>query len=81
MIAGELDMASVGRFMKAAQVVHERDDHEVEVDARELTFCDSVGLRALLGMPGPRPIALRPSDSLLQVLEATRLVEQFKILA
>ena len=47
-LSGELDLASVGRFMDAAHQLCELGAREILVDITEVEFIDSSGLRSIL---------------------------------
>lgn len=79
-IAGELDLASAGELSAALDELDAGNGEEVEIDARGVTFCDSVGLRALLTAAQRRPVALRTSPHLERMLEMTSLRDRFRVI-
>ncbi len=82
LVAGELDMSSAPLLTRAMVDAAEHEKKTVTIDAAGITFCDSTGLRSLLGAPGPRPVVLRsPSDVLTRLLELTGTSERFRIVA
>jgi anti-anti-sigma factor len=77
---GELDAATTASFEAALVEAAGGESAQVTVDASELTFCDSSGLRSLLSAPGHRPLILRsPSERLLRLLKITNTAERFDI--
>ena len=81
-VTGELDMATAPLLTSAMVEAAEHERKTVTIDAAGVTFCDSTGLRSLLGAPGPRPIVLRsPSDVLVRLLDLTGTTERFKIIS
>jgi anti-anti-sigma factor len=79
-VAGALDMASAPQLTSAMVEAAEHERKTVTIDAAGITFCDSTGLRSLLGAPGPRPLVLRsPSDVLGRLLDLTGTGERFRI--
>lgn len=81
-VSGELDMATAPLLTRAMIEAAEHERKTVTIDASGITFCDSTGLRSLLGAPGPRPIVLRsPSEVLHRLLELTGTTERFTIVS
>ncbi len=79
-LIGELDLATVGQFLEAMESATDHGKVAVVVDARGLTFCDSVGLRGLMSAPSRGPLALRPSDALERLLKMTQTEAAFHII-
>lgn len=80
-LSGELDMHSSEQLSSAVAMVLDGLPHEIEVDARGLSFTDSAGLRALLiarDDAEAKNVALRlahVSDHLDRLLDITGLRE------
>jgi anti-sigma B factor antagonist len=77
--AGELDLSTAARL---CHVIASVDARRVTIDLTELTFCDSTGLRALVGavreieIRGGRASVLVAADGMLErLLDMTGLGE------
>ena len=84
--AGELDLATSDLLREAVDVCCERDGVRVViVDARDLTFVDSTGLRALWHAReraqsiGAELILRAPSPSVQHLLRVTKLTGVFSV--
>jgi len=86
-VHGELDLATAGRLCRTVQAVGAvRRGSRVMIDLTELAFCDSTGLRALMGavreieiLGGKAALAVRPGSRLDRVLELTGLHEFLRV--
>lgn len=82
-LVGELDPATAPLLEQAIQDVLDAGATELTVDMAGLTFVDSSGLRALIGLHkqlAPARLRLRqPSPFALQLLSITGLADQFEI--
>jgi anti-anti-sigma factor len=85
-LAGELDGEEVERLHRAvAPLPLPGDDRDLTIEATELTFVDSAGLRALLTFrdrafeAGARVLIDRVSRNVYQVLRIAGLTDVFEI--
>jgi anti-anti-sigma factor len=89
-LTGEIDAATVGRYESAAAAGSDPSAAAAArqvgvVDAAEVTFMNSLGVRFLLHQTeavradGRRPVLRRPTPPVRQVLRLTRLDELFDI--
>src|SRR4051794_35139403 len=82
-VAGELDLSTAGRLCRAIQTaVNGAHRAKVMLDLTELAFCDSTGLRALIGAVrevevagGKAALAVTPGGALDRLLELTGVKE------
>src|SRR3954454_16466320 len=80
---GELDLSTAGRLCRAIQSAASGAHRaKVMIDLTELHFCDSTGLRALIGALrevevgcGRAALAVTPGSALDRLLELTGLKE------
>ncbi|WP_448628653.1 STAS domain-containing protein [Geodermatophilus sp. URMC 64] len=85
-LRGEIDTAVVTAFeADTGAAVRHRERIDV-IDAADVTFLNSVGVRALIQLTEParsaghRPVLRRPSKATLQVLRVARLDELFDVI-
>jgi anti-anti-sigma factor len=85
-LAGELDSEEVTRLHRAvAHLPLPGDVRDLHIDAPELTFLDSAGIRALLtfaeraGDAGARVVIGRVTNNVYRVLEIAGLLDVFGI--
>jgi anti-anti-sigma factor len=85
-LSGELDGEEVDRLHQAvAGLPRDGDDRELRVEAPELTFIDSAGIRALLTFreraerSGVRVVIGQVSHNVSRVLQIAGLAEIFEI--
>jgi anti-sigma B factor antagonist len=78
-VRGELDLASVERFQEAVSYAIDGGRPDLVVDLREVTFCDSSGLAAMLAArQRVGCLMLRGTSPAVQrTLEATGLDQVF----
>src|SRR3954451_6771440 len=85
--AGELDLSTAGRLCRSIQAAASGAHRtRVMIDLTELEFCDSTGLRALIGAVreievsgGKAALAVTPGGALDRLLELTGLSEFMRI--
>ena len=86
-VRGELDLSTAGRLCRTVQAVAgARRRTRVLLDLSEVEFCDSTGLRALIGAVreleiggGKAALAVIPGGSLDRLLQLTGLHEFTRI--
>ncbi|SEK45870.1 STAS domain-containing protein [Streptacidiphilus jiangxiensis] len=84
-VAGELDHDSVGALDSAFDQLTQAEVSRVLLDCRELGFCDSTGLNALLrarlsaGEAGRRFGLVAPGPQLQRLLTVTGAAEVFEV--
>ena len=84
-LSGEIDSAVVEAFEAAPPTALLRGTPVEVVDAAEVTFLNSLGLRLLLQLTEPtraagrRPLLRRPSRATLQLIRMTHLDELFDV--
>jgi anti-sigma B factor antagonist len=85
-ISGEVDMAGVAEIRDAgAKLLVEASDSGVAVDLMDVSFIDSTGLGALIGLrnatmdSGLSFVLLDPSARVTRILELTGLVDSFVV--
>ena len=77
-VHGELDLATAGRLCRTVQAVSAvRRRSRVMIDLTELAFCDSTGLRALMG--AVREIEINGGKAALAVLPGSPLDRIFEL--
>ena len=86
LLAGELDSEEVNRLLTAvAHLPLDGDGRDVRVEASELTFVDSAGIRALLTFreraseSGVRVVIGRVTPNVYRVMDIAGLVDVFEI--
>ncbi len=86
-VVGELDLSTAARLCRAIQAAtNDRRRPRLMIDLTELEFCDSTGLRALIGAVreveiagGRAALAVTPGGALDRLLELTGLHEFTRI--
>jgi anti-anti-sigma factor len=86
-VRGELDLSTAGRLCRTVEAVSgARRRMRVLLDLSELAFCDSTGLRALVGavreveINGGRAAVIVPPDSVLhRILDLSGLGEFLRV--
>ena len=84
-LRGDIDTAVVAAFEADAGRGAQLPGRIDVIDAAEVTFLNSVGVRLLLQLTGParaagvRPVVRRPSRATLQLLRVNRLRELFDV--
>jgi anti-sigma B factor antagonist len=84
---GELDLATAGLLVRAISAAAEGRRPRVLVDLAEVEFCDSAGLRALLGAAreiearaGRMVVAVVPDSAVDRLLELVGLREFLRVM-
>ncbi|MET7299153.1 STAS domain-containing protein [Embleya sp. NPDC005575] len=85
-IGGELDIDTGPNLRRALDIALNTGARQVDVDMRNLTFCDSTGLHALLhararALESGTRFGLAPGDRLRRLLEVTDTAHLFTPLA
>lgn len=86
-VTGDLDLSTLAQFESALDGRLDGKPELVVLDLRELTFLDSSGLRAMLGLhesqtsQGGRLVIVRGPRRVHRVLELTRADEELEIVA
>lgn len=79
-LAGELDMATAPRLISAIEA---HADDQVAVDLSDVTFIDSLGLRALINarqtLGDDRIRLVAPEGPVLRLLKLTKLDQTFSV--
>lgn len=86
-VSGDIDLSSVARLRKALQGVAEAAGGDLDVDLSQTSFCDSVGLQALLA--GHQQLAaagrtmrlINPPLPVIRLLQLTATSELFQVAA
>ncbi len=84
-VSGDIDLASVATLRAALDGELDGSTGDVDVDASGITFCDSVGLGALLTARRDLEAAGRtlrlvePAPCLVRLLQLTATIELFEI--
>jgi anti-sigma B factor antagonist len=83
-VAGEIDMASASRLGDHLERLTDQAlDGDVQIDAADVTFLDSSGLRVLVGasarlrMNGHRLVVRNPSPPFRRTLDLAGLLDDF----
>jgi anti-sigma B factor antagonist len=86
--AGELDLATASQLVRAIDIAASGRRPRVLVDLAEVEFCDSAGLRALLGAArevearaGRLVVAVTPDGAVDRLLELVGLREFLRVRA